>query len=371
MEIDRSHSRPAGRMAIMLQEVETIISRDELADTALTGGLNSFESIVEAAGRDDWDYEAIDLSADKVAYHWLKKDYQEAFKGVFGTLFRAEAVVDDWMPRIVEAVPAGEEYSSLKQALAGQAREEAKHKASIARYGSEVLGLKGDLNEQARQYNNFVAETLFSRFNGQMERLLAGSDVPLDKLRQAIFIYGIISEDVVANSDVVIRRAKGGSLDSFGLPGMKAAQANVRKDEGRHVRIAHLSTLDYLKEDQRAKDAVLEISAEYLDLADKMLGYAKSRLTGGLIDHYLAKGYGPGVDSLYYYFVNMTRFARRLDKLGLPQGAAEIFRRMEQAKEKYTDSLSGEPKIRDPNRLALKYGPRMLGYVASAGMLKV
>jgi len=92
----------------------------------------------------------------------------------------------------------------------------------------------------ARKYNNFVAETLFARFNQQMTHLLRPGR-PIADVYTAIFIYGILSEDVVANSDVVIRRAKDNDkYDEYNLPGMKEGQTNVRRDEGRHVRIAVL-----------------------------------------------------------------------------------------------------------------------------------
>jgi hypothetical protein len=151
---------------------------------------------------------------------------------------------------------------------------------------------------------------------------------------------------------------------------MKQAQANVRKDEGRHVRIAHLSSLDYLKDaPASAPKELLAISRQYMDLADKMLGKAKSRLNGGLIDRYLANGYGSKVDSLYYYMFNMHRFARRLDMLRLNEGVNDINRRMQLAQQKYTDQ--GEPIIREPSEFMLKHGPKLIGALATTGLLKI
>ena len=163
-------------------------------------------------------------------------------KRVFGTIYRAESIVDDWMDRIVAALPREPEYESMRAALMTQEHDERMHRGSLLRVATEVLGIDGaDADRVARKYNNFVAEILFDQFEVQMQRLLRPNR-PIEDVYTAIFIYGVLSEDVVANSDVVIRRAKGNALyDIYDLPGMKEGQTNVRRDEGRHVRIARPS----------------------------------------------------------------------------------------------------------------------------------
>ena len=165
----------------------------------------------------------------------------------------------------------------------------------------------------------------------------------------AIFIYGVLSEDVVANSDVVIRRAKGNALyDVYDLPGMKEGQTNVRRDEGRHVRIAVLATHRFLEEFEGAAERLLEICTFYMDLADRMVRRAKA--SRGLIDAHLAESYGPDVDSLYYYVMNMKRLAVRLDELGLREGVLEVKRRVDAAIVELSGE-DGEPIVETPNRL--------------------
>jgi hypothetical protein len=189
-------------------------------------------------------------------------------------------------------------------------------------------------------------------------RQLLRPNRPLEDVYTAIFIYGVISEDVVANSDVVIRRAKGNALyDLYHLPGMKEGQTNVRRDEGRHVRIAVLATHRFLEEFEGAAERLLDVSTNYMDLADRMVRRAKA--SRGLIDAHLAESYGPDVDSLYYYVMNMKRLAVRLDELGLREGVVEVKRRVD-ASIAELSGADGEPIVETPNRLVRLVGPKML-----------
>ena len=279
-------------------------------------------------------------------------------KRVFGTIYRAESIVDDWMGRIVAALPREPEYESMRAALMTQEHDERMHRGSLLRVATEVLGIDAaDADRVARKYNNFVAEILFDQFEVQMQRLLRPNR-PIEDVYTAIFIYGVLSEDVVANSDVVIRRAKGNALyDIYDLPGMKEGQTNVRRDEGRHVRIAVLATHRFLEEFEGAAERLLAISTYYMELADRMVRRAKA--SRGLIDAHLAESYGPDVDSLYYYVMNMKRLAVRLDELGLREGVLEVKRRVDAAIAELSGE-DGEPIVETPNRLVRLVGPKML-----------
>jgi hypothetical protein len=168
----------------------------------------------------------------------------------------------------------------------------------------------------------------------------------------------VLSEDVVANSDVVIRRGKGrGLYDAYDLPGMKEGQTNVRRDEGRHVRIAVLATHRFLEEYEGAAERLLGISSFYMDLADRMVRRAKA--SHGLIDAHLAESYGPDVDSLYYYVMNMKRLAVRLGELGLREGVLEVKRRVDASIAELSGD-DGEPIVETPSRILRLVGPRML-----------
>jgi hypothetical protein len=267
-------------------------------------------------------------------------------------------VVDDWMDRIVAALPPGPEHESMRAALMTQEHDERMHRGSLLRVATEVLGIDAaDADRVARKYNNFVAEILFDRFEDEMRQLLRPNR-PLEDVYTAIFIYGVISEDVVANSDVVIRRGKGrGLYDAYDLPGMKEGQTNVRRDEGRHVRIAVLATHRYLDEFEGAAERLLGICSDYMDLADRMVRRAKA--SRGLIDAHLAESYGPDVDSLYYYVMNMKRLAVRLDELGLREGVLEVKQRVDAAIAELSGE-DGEPIVETPGRLLRLVGPRML-----------
>jgi hypothetical protein len=346
------------KIARLLREIDALIADDEAADRQVTGGWKTFSDILAAAHVHSWDAYSVDLSTDAESFRRLSHREQEAVKRVFGTIYRAESVVDDWMDRIVAALPREPEHDSMRAALMTQEHDERMHRGSLLRVATEVLGIPvADVDRVARKYNNFVAEILFDRFENLMRHLLRPNR-PLEDVYTAIFIYGVLSEDVIANSDVVIRRGQGrGLYDAYGLPGMKEGQTNVRRDEGRHVRIAVLATHRFLEEFEGAAERLVAICVENMDLADRMVRRAKA--SRGLIDAHLAESYGPDVDSLYYYVTVMKRLAVRLDELGLREGVLEVKRRVDAAIAELTGD-DGEPIVETPNRLLRLVGPRML-----------
>jgi hypothetical protein len=346
------------KIARLLGEIETLIADDEAADRRVTGGWRTFGDIVAAAHDHTWDAYSVDLTNDAASYERLSRRQQEAVKRVFGTIYRAESIVDDWMDRIVAALPQRPEYESMRAALMTQEHDERMHRGSLLRVATEVLGIPAaDADSVAKKYNNFVAEILFDQFEVEM-RVLLRANRPIEDVYMAIFIYGVISEDVVANSDVVIRRAKGNALyDVYDLPGMKEGQTNVRRDEGRHVRIAVLATHRFLDEFEGAAERLLEVSRHYMELADRMVRRAKA--SRGLIDAHLAESYGPEVDSLYYYVMNMKRLAVRLDELGLREGVLEVKRRVDATIAELSGD-DGEPIVERPSRLLRLVGPKVM-----------
>ena len=352
------------KIARLLGEIDALIADDEAADRQITGAWRTFSDIVAAAHTHTWDAYSVDLSTDAESFRQLSRQQQDAVKRVFGTIFRAESIVDDWMDRIVAAMPLQPDYESMRAALLTQEHDERMHRGSLLRVATEVLGIEAaDADRVAKKYNNFVAEILFDQFEVEMQQLLRPNR-PLEDVYAAIFIYGVISEDVVANSDVVIRRAKGNALyDVYDLPGMKEGQTNVRRDEGRHVRIAVLATHRFLEEFEGAAERLLTICTEYMDLADRMVRRAKA--SHGLIDLHLAESYGPDVDSLYYYVMNMKRLAVRLDELGLREGVLEVKRRVDASIAELSGE-NGEPIVETPNRLLRLVGPKVLKLAGSS-----
>ena len=357
---DRSAAKPpsSAKIGRLLNEIEALIADDEAADRQITGGWRTFADIVAAAHVHTWDAYSVDLSTDAESFRRLSRRQQEAVKRVFGTIYRAESIVDDWMAKIVAALPREPEYESMRAALLTQEHDERMHAGSLLRIATEVLGIDAaDAAGVAKKYNNFVAEILFDQFEVEMRQLLRPNR-PIEDVYTAIFIYGVISEDVVANSDVVIRRAKGNALyDVYHLPGMKEGQTKVRRDEGRHVRIAVLATHRFLEEFEGAAERLLTVSTNYMDLADRMVRRAKA--SRGLIDAHLAESYGPDVDSLYYYVMNMKRLAVRLGELGLREGVLEVKRRVDAAIAELSGA-DGEPIVETPSRLLRVVGPRVL-----------
>jgi hypothetical protein len=352
------------KIARLLHEIDALIADDEAADRQITGAWRTFEDILTAAHIHTWDAYSVDLSRDTASFQQLSRQQQDAVKRVFGTIYRAESIVDDWMVAIVAALPREPSYDTMRAALMTQEHDERMHRGSLLRVAIEVFGIPAaDVDQVARKYNNFVAEILFDRFEDEMRHLLRPNR-PLEDVYTALFIYGVLSEDVVANSDVVIRRGKGrGLYDAYDLPGMKEGQTNVRRDEGRHVRIAVLATHRFLEEFEGAAERLLEVSRSYMELADRMVRRAKA--SHGLIDAHLAESYGPDVDSLYYYVMNMKRLAVRLGELGLREGVLEVRRRVDAAIVELSGE-DGEPIVETPNRLMRIVGPKVLRLAAAS-----
>ncbi len=356
----------AGRIDRLLAEIDALVGADNSADREITGAWRTFDDITSAANANAWDAYSLDLSVDVASFQKLGRRERDALLRVFATIYRAESVVDDWMARIVAAIPTGRGpeadgpmgYDAMRTALKTQEHDERLHRGSLFRVGTDVLRLPpAHVDRIAQKNNNFVAETLFTRFDRDMARLLRPGR-PLDDVYAAIFIYGILSEDVIANSDVVIRRAKGSDkYTEYNLPGMRRGQTNVRRDEGRHVRIAVLASRKYLDEHEGARDRLLGVCGDYLDLADRLLRSAKA--SHGLIDAHLHDSYGPDVDSLYYYLVNMKRLAVRLGELGLVDGVKDVGRRVELAVSEFTDE-DRRPIIDPPGLLLRTFGPLVL-----------
>lgn len=360
----RSEDGTGARIERLLVEIDALIDADETADRRISGAWKTFDDINAAANLHAWDAYSVDLSVDAESFRRLDRRRRNALLRIFGTIYRAEAVVDDWMDRIVAAIPAGGDaargptgYDAMRTALRSQEHDEKMHRGSLFRAATEVLGIPAaDVDRLAKKHNNFVAETLFARFDRQMAQLLRPGR-PLEDVYTAIFIYGILSEDVVANSDVVIRRAKGNDkYVEYNLPGMRQGQTNVRRDEGRHVRIAVLASHKFLDEHDGAAARLTAVATDYMDLADRMLRQAKR--SHGLIDAHLKESYGPDVDSLYYYLVNMKRLAVRLGELGLGDAVRDLAGRVERAVDEFTDERR-RPIVDEPPFAYRVLGPAL------------
>src|SRR3954470_15524959 len=144
---DAAGRRTSAKIERLLQEIEALIADDEAADRQITGGWRTFADILVAAHIHTWDAYSVDLSADAESFRHLSRRQQEAVKRVFGTIYRAESIVDDWMGRIVAAWRAGSaasrprepKYESMRAALMTQEHDERMHRGSLLRVATEVL----------------------------------------------------------------------------------------------------------------------------------------------------------------------------------------------------------------------------------------
>ena len=142
------------RLQRLLREIDALIEGDEAADRKVTGAWQTFDDIVAAAHVHAWDAYSVDLTADAESFRVLDPRPQEAVRRVFGTIYRAESVVDDWMAKIVAAVPREPGYESMRAALMTQAHDERMHRGSLLRIGEEVLDIPPEEADRvARKYN--------------------------------------------------------------------------------------------------------------------------------------------------------------------------------------------------------------------------
>src|SRR4051794_26919446 len=157
----------------LVSEIDALIEADETSDREVTGAWQTFDDIVAAAHVHTWDAYSVDLSADAASFRALDARQQEAVRRIFGTIYRAESVVDDWMAKIVAAVPREPGYESMRAALMTQEHDERMHRGSLLRVADEVFGVPpADVDRFARKYNNFVAEILFDDFERLMSEWL-------------------------------------------------------------------------------------------------------------------------------------------------------------------------------------------------------
>src|ERR1700757_388391 len=117
----------SGKIGRLLREIEALIADDEAADRQITGGWRTFADIVTAAHTHTWDAYSVDLSTDAESFRQLSRRKQDAVKGVFGTTARTKSIVDDWMDRIVAALPLEPDYESMRAALLTQEHDERMH----------------------------------------------------------------------------------------------------------------------------------------------------------------------------------------------------------------------------------------------------
>src|SRR5215471_9917430 len=117
---DTASRGTSAKIARLLQEIDAMIADDEAADRQITGGWRTFEDILTAAHAHTWDAYSVDLSTDAESFQQLSRQQQDAVKRVFGTIYRAESIVDDWMVTIVAALPRDPSYDTMRAALMTQ-----------------------------------------------------------------------------------------------------------------------------------------------------------------------------------------------------------------------------------------------------------
>src|SRR5215469_1843570 len=98
---DAPEERPRSeKIARLLDEIDALLADDEAADRQITGGWRTFDDILTAAHVHTWDAYSVDLARDAESFRQLSRRQQDAVKRVFGTIYRVESIVDDWMVAI-------------------------------------------------------------------------------------------------------------------------------------------------------------------------------------------------------------------------------------------------------------------------------
>ena len=108
-------------------------------------------------------------------------------------------------------------------------------------------------------------------FEGKVRNIPGLQDVSSDVLISSPRIVVNVDRDRASSLGVTVDQIENALYDAYHLPGMKEGQTKVRRDEGRHVRIAVLATHRFLEEFEGAAERLLAVCTDYMDLADRMV----------------------------------------------------------------------------------------------------
>jgi ribonucleoside-diphosphate reductase beta chain len=240
----------------------------ESADRGLTELLD-YRQLYELWERQQWLTQELDFSQDRQDWHGFPAD--ERYQRMYGlsSFFIGEQKVTDELGPMMRAAPT----EDMRVFLSTQIADEARHVRFFDRFYSEVGVLESD-NLSARlvetaQHLNPAFNTLFDDMLGARVRRLAAEPTDLDALIEAITLYHMVIEGMLALTGqhfIIDFNEREGTL-----PGFVEGFNLVARDEHRHVAFGARFLRDMVAEDPSRKKVIQRMLEESLPVTDKVL----------------------------------------------------------------------------------------------------
>jgi ribonucleoside-diphosphate reductase beta chain len=240
----------------------------ESADRGLTELLD-YRQLYELWERQQWLTQELDFSQDRQDWHGFPAD--ERYQRMYGlsSFFIGEQKVTDELGPMMRAAPT----EDMRVFLSTQIADEARHVRFFDRFYSEVGVLESD-NLSARlaetaQHLNPAFNTLFDDLLGARVRRLAAEPTDLDALIEAITLYHMVIEGMLALTGqhfIIDFNEREGTL-----PGFVEGFNLVARDEHRHVAFGARFLRDMVAEDPSRKKLIQGVLEESLPVTDKVL----------------------------------------------------------------------------------------------------
>ena len=244
-------------------------------DSLLEGGTTA-ESLYRRWETQQWAVSELDLEQDKADWGKLAPGLQTAIHRTMTAFFVGEQAVTDTLGPILHAAPREDE----RIFLATQVADEARHTVFFQRYFTEVIGVRGGLND--------VLEDLHTKQTAGFKRIFDDYLVDaVDRCRldpsdrkawvEGVTTYHLVVEGFLALSGqrVLLRQFRALSL----LPGFTAGFTAVARDESRHIGFGVLALRRRVQEDPEMARTILLKLLQLMEAAVHVVVAPDRRLT--------------------------------------------------------------------------------------------
>ena len=259
-------------MSTMYRDDFIETSDPALEESADRGKANllDYDELYALWERQQWLTQELDFSRDRHDWH-ERIDAEERFARMYGlsAFFIGEQRVTDELGPIMRAAP----LETQRIFLSTQIADEARHVRFFDRFYSEVGVLEADglaerLRETEQHLNAGFGELFDDMLKKRVDRLAAEPEDTV-QLVEAITLYHLIIEGVLALTGqhfIIDYNEQENTLPAF-VEGFK----NVSRDEHRHIAFGVRFLTDMAAEDRRYAEAIQNMIAEALPVADKVL----------------------------------------------------------------------------------------------------
>ena len=271
-------------------DVHVLDAEATSTDDVLEKGISTREALYAHWERHQWSALDLDFATDAATFRALSPAEQDGFVWMFANRFHAEFNVARLLAPFLDAAP---DYS-MRALLATQVADEHRHCQVVLRIYDEVFGIAGldAAQERADRDLDPVSKTLlYDKLEEWVLPLRERKDP--DTFLQAVLVYHVLGEGVIARTGQNLAAARYEQLDGF--PGLVEGQRRVSRDEARHIGIGVSYVRERMQVDpDHARTVVGEVIDDVMMVAAEMLETAKS----GMSD-LVARGYGVDPDGFY------------------------------------------------------------------------